>query len=177
MRTRSLLVTTAVLALALGAGTPAIAETTGVTAATVTVQGGVLGITVPTDAGSLGTADNAVLGGAISGPLGQVQVDDGRSAVAGSGWVASATSTAFAPPVGPAIPATAVGYTVGALTQVGTATYTANDPGNLTGVAPVVTATAITGDNSATWTPTITVSVPGGMAAGVYSATITHSVV
>jgi hypothetical protein len=70
-----------------------------------------------------------------------------------------------------------VGYTVGAIAQVGTATYTANDPGNLTGVAPVVTATGITGDNSATWTPTIGVAVPGGMAANIYSATITHSVV
>jgi hypothetical protein len=44
-------------------------------------------------------------------------------------------------------------------------------------VAPAVTATGITGDNSATWNPTINVAVPGGMAAGVYSATITHSVV
>jgi hypothetical protein len=60
---------------------------------------------------------------------------------------------------------------------VGTAVYTANDPGDLTGVSPAVTATAITGDNSATWNPTISVLVPGGMAAGVYSATITHSVV
>lgn len=39
-----------------------------------------------------------------------------------------------------------------------------------------MTATGITGDNSATWNPTITVAVPGGMAANVYSATITHSV-
>ena len=31
----------------------------------------------------------------------------------------------------------------------------------------------ITGDNSATGNPTINVAVPGGMAAGVYSATIT----
>ena len=39
-----------------------------------------------------------------------------------------------------------------------------------------VTATGITGDNSATWSPTINVAIPGGIAAGVYSATITHSV-
>ena len=59
---------------------------------------------------------------------------------------------------------------------MGTATYTANNPPNLTGVAPAVTATGITGDNSATWNPTITWLVAGGMAAEVYSATITHSV-
>jgi hypothetical protein len=91
--------------------------------------------------------------------------------------VASAISTAFTPPSGPAIPASAVGYTAGAITKVGTATYTANDPVNLTGVAPAVTATGITGDNSATWNPTINVAVPGGIAANVYTATITHSVV
>jgi hypothetical protein len=38
-----------------------------------------------------------------------------------------------------------------------------------------VTATGITDDNSATWNPTITVTVPGGVATGVYAATITHS--
>ena len=144
--------------------------------ATVTVTGGVLSITVPADAESLGSRANTVGGGTISGPLGEVQVNDARSAAAGSGWVASVISTAFTPPAGPAIPASAVGYTAGTIVKIGTATYTANNPTNLTGVAPAVTATGITGDNSATWNPTINVAVPGGMAAGVYSATITHSV-
>ena len=138
------------------------------------MQGGSLSITVPTAAGNLGTTANTVGGEIISGPLGQVQVNDARNAAAGSGWTASVISTAFTPPAGPAIPASAVSYTAGPITLVGTATYTANNPGNLTGVA--VTATGITGDNSATWTPTINVAVPGGFASGVYSATITHSV-
>lgn len=174
MRTRRLLLATAAGMLTLGTALPASAEVTG---ATVTVTGGALGITVPADAGNLGTRANTVPGGTISGLLGEVQVADARSAVAGSGWVASVISSAFTPPTGPAIAASAVGYTAGAITKVGTATYTANDPGNLTGVAPAVTATGITGDNSATWNPTINVAVPGGMAAGVYAATITHSVV
>ena len=153
--------------LALGIASPASAVP-GVTTAT---------ITVPTAAGNLGTAVNTVSGEAIAGPLGVVQVNDARSAAAGSGWVASVIASAFTPPAGPAIAASAVSYTAGTITKVGTATYTANDPGNLTGVAPAVTATGITGDNSATWNPTINVAVPGGMAAGVYSATVTHSVV
>ena len=161
--------------LTLGLALPASADTVGTTTATVTVQGGVLAITVPTDAGNLGTRANSVGGGIISGPLGQVQVTDARSAAAGAGWVVSVISTAFTPLAGPAIPASLVSYTAGPITKVGTATYTANDPGNLTGVAPAVTATGITGDNSATWSPTINVAVPGGMAAGVYAATITHS--
>ena len=176
MRTRSLLVAIAAGMLTLVIGMPALADTTGPTTATITVTGGFLSITVPADAGNLGTRTNSVEGGTINGPLGEVQVEDARSAAAGSGWVASVISTAFTPPSGPAIAASAVSYTAGTITKVGTATYTANDPGNLTGVSAAVTATGITGDNSATWTPVIHVAVPGGMAANTYSATITHSV-
>ena len=109
-------------------------RTSGTTTATITVTGGSLSITVPTDAGNLGSQANTVCGGTISGPLGQVQVTDARSAAAGSGWVASVISTAFTPPAGPAIAASAVSYSAGTITKVGTATYTANNPGNLTGV-------------------------------------------
>ena len=162
--------------LTLGTALPASADTTGGTPATVTVTGGALSITVPSANANLGSRANTVGGGTISGPLGQVQVSDARSPVAGSSWNATVISTAFTPPAGPAIPASAVGYQAGPITKVGTATYTANDPGNLTGVSPAVSASGITGDNSATWNPTINVAVPGGMAAGVYGATITHSV-
>jgi hypothetical protein len=177
MRNRTLLTAAAIITLTLASAVPALAATTGTTSATIELTGGFLSITVPTTAGSLGTHANSVDGGTISGPLGEVQVLDARSAIAGSGWVASAISTAFTPPAGPAIAASAVGYSAGVITKVGTATFTANDPSALTGVTAVVTATGITGDNSATWNPTITIAVPGGMAAGIYSATITHSVV
>ena len=176
MRTRSLVIAAAAGTLAVGFAAPASAAP-GDTTATITITGGSLGITVPAAAGNLGAArPNTVGAGTISGPLGQVQVDDARAA-AGAGWVASAISTAFTPPSGPAIAASAVSYTAGTIVMVGTATYTANDPANLTGVSPVITATGITGDNSATWNPTVSIAVPGGMAANVYSATITHSVV
>ena len=128
------------------------------------------------DAGNLGTRANTVAGGTISGPWARC-----RSTTRAAPPPVRAGSRASSPPrsprrPGPAIAASAVGYTAGTITKVGTATYTANDPADLTGVAPAVTATGITGDNSATWNPTINVAVPGGMAAGVYSATITHSV-
>jgi hypothetical protein len=173
-----LLAATAAGMITLGVAVPTSAATTGGTDATVTLVGGALSITLQANAGNLGSLTNTVSGGTIAGPLGQVQVSDARSAAAGSGWVASIISTAFTPLLGgPTIAASAVGYTAGAITKVGTATYTANDPGNLTGVSPAVTATGITGDNSATWNPTIHVAVAGGTIAGVYSATITHSVV
>jgi hypothetical protein len=174
MRTRSLLVVVAAGLLSLGIALPASADTT---TASVTVTGGTLTISAPAAAGSLGSIANSVSGGTISGTLGQVQVNDARSAAAGSGWVASVISTAFTPSAGPTIAASFVSYTAGTITKVGTATYTANNPGNLTGVSAAVTATGITGDNSATWTPTINVAVPGGTVATTYSAIITHSVV
>ena len=176
MKTRMLLAASATALLAIGVAQPASAATTGASNATITVEGGSLSITVPTNAGNLGTRTNTVGGGTISGPLGQVQVEDARSAAAGSGWVASAISTAFTPTPGTAIAASAVDYNAGTITKIGTATYAANDRTGLAGVGPVVTATGITGDNSATWNPTIKVNVPGGAVAGVYSATITHSV-
>jgi hypothetical protein len=176
LRARSLLVVATAGALALGTALPASADTTGGTPATITVTGGALSITVPTGSANLGSRSNTVGGGTISGPLGAVQVSDARSAAAGSGWGATVIATAFTPPAGPAIAASAVSYDAGTITKVGTATYTANDPGDLTAVVPAVTASGITGDNSATWNPTISVVVPGGTAAGVYAATITHSV-
>ena len=160
----------------LGASLP-VSAATGDTSATITVTGGALEISVPATAGNLGTRANTLTGGTISGLLGQVQVTDARSAAAGSGWVASVISTAFTPPSGLTIGAANVSYTAGAITKTGTATYTANDPVGLTSASPAVTATGITGDNSATWNPTIHVAVAGGTIANTYSAVITHSVV
>jgi hypothetical protein len=178
MKLRRLLVATTVAgAMVLAVAGPAAAGRTGGSTATLTVTAGTLSITVSATPASLGSLPNSLTGGSVSGALGAVQVSDTRTGAAGSGWVASAISTAFAPPSGAAIPASAVGYTAGQIVKVGTATYTANDPVNLAGIAPVVTATEITGDNSATWTPTIHVAVPAGMAANTYTATITYSVV
>lgn len=176
MRTRCLLVVATTALLTPGLSTPASAGTTAATAATVIVQGGVLSITVRDDAGNLGTRSTGEDTAKVSGPLGRVRVNDERGAAAGSSWVASAISTPFTSTNGPAIPASAVGYTAGPMAKVGTATYTAKNPGSLPGLTAVVVATGITGDNSATWNPTISVTFPDGITAGVYSATITHSV-
>lgn len=176
MRMRSLLVAAAAGLLPLAVALPATADTTGASAARITVRSGVLSITVRTDAGDLGSRSSSVGAATVRGSLGQVQVSDGRGAPAGSGWVASVTTTAFTSLAGPAIPASAVGYTAGPIAKVGAATYTANDPAHLTGRTAVVTATGISGNNTATWTPTLTVTLPAGTPAGVYSATITHSV-
>jgi hypothetical protein len=175
MKMRALLLASLAGVLTLAIAAPASAAP-GDTTATVTVTGGSLSISVPTGTSNLGSRANTETGGTISGPLGQVQVLDARSAAAGSGWVASVISTTFAPGAGTAIAASSVSYTAGSITETGTSVTTANDPVNLTGVSAAVTASAITGDNSATWNPTIHVVVPGGFAATTYTATITHSV-
>jgi hypothetical protein len=174
MGLKTIFIMTSICALTVATVTPAAAANTPVA---VTITGGGLSISVPTSSVSLGTHVNTVSAGTISGSLGEVQVLDARSAAAGSGWVASVISTALTPSSGPTIGAANIGYVVGTITKVGTATYTANDPAALTGNVPAVTATGITGDNSATWNPTINVTVPGGMAANTYTGSITHSVV
>jgi hypothetical protein len=160
----------------LGVALPASAAISGGTTATLTVLPGVLSITVPSGPVNLGTIAQPVSATNVTGSLGQVQVSDARGG--NVGWVASVISTAFtnqSPPSNTIIP-TAISYTAGTITRVGTALYTANDPTNLTGVIPAVTATGVIGNNSATWTPTITVVVAGGAPPGTYDATITHSV-
>jgi hypothetical protein len=176
MKTYRIIIAATAGMLTLVVAGPAVAAP-GDTTATVTITGGVLAMTVQPAAGNLGTRANTVSGGTISGLLGQVQVNDARSAAAGAAWVASVISTALTPTSGPTIAADRIGYTAGLVTKVGTATYVANDPADLSGATPAVTASGITGDNSATWNPTINVAVPGGTVAGVYSGTITHSVV
>jgi hypothetical protein len=170
---------TASLVASLGSGAaaaPAAADQSAVSSATVTLTGGGLSITAPTNAGNLGTKSNNIGATTISGQLGQVQVTDSRNAPQGSGWTATAISTAFNPRGGTAaIGAGFVSYTTGPIAKTGTATYTASNPANLTGASPVVTATEIAGDNTATWNPTIHVAFTADMAADEYVGTITHS--
>lgn len=172
---RKTLIITPVLAsaalLVLGAG-PAFAADTD---ATFTITGGALAITAPTGTVALGTAPASAGTQDIGAALGNVTVTDGRGGVAG--WVASVISTAFTPPAGPAVTASAVLYATPAATVTGTSTVTALNADGPIGVKPVQTATGVSGANTATWNPTVTVHVPAGTVSGVYTATLTHSIV
>ena len=140
-----------------------------------TDDGGLLTISVPASAGNLGTRANTVSDGKISGQLGLVKVTDSRT-LGMVGWVASVTATALVAQPGQSIPASAISYAAGAIGRDGTAIYTAHAAGNLANALPAVTASGVVGYNRASWDPTITVAVPAGSPAGVYSFTITHSV-
>lgn len=148
------------------------ANQSGGSEATITIEGGALTISVPSVTADLGTFINLVDGGSVTGNLGEVKVSDARSGA--TGWSATAISTTFTSGDLTAIAASLISYAVGDVTASGLATFEANDLANMTGAATVITATA-TGDNSAAWNPEITVDVPGGTAAGTYTATINHA--
>ncbi len=158
------------VAVAIGLAAPAIAATP----ATFTISAGSLALSAPTSSVSLGTQPASGAPSVISGLLGTVSVADDRGGIVG--WTASVISTAFTPPAGPAVPASGVSYVAGTITHAGAGTFVPAAAPNLTGVSPVVVAAGITGVNSASWNPTILVSVPAALAVAVYTATITHSV-
>jgi hypothetical protein len=111
----------------------------------------------------------------MSAPLGVVTVPDDRGGA--TTWVASVIVTAFTPTTGPAVTAIAassVTYVPGTVTEVGVTTAQPAEA-SLAGVVPVVNGTS-TGLSTASWNPTISVALPAGALAGVYTATITHSV-
>jgi hypothetical protein len=156
-----------VLALAL----PASAATTPVT---VEITGGDLAISAPATSVDLGTTAGSSSTQAVTGSLGDVVVSDQRAGVAG--WVATAGSTNFTGSAGGSISNGTVSYVPGTAGVVGTATVTPISLDAMPTPGTVQTATAVSGDNTGTWDPSITVPLPAGALAGTYGATITHSV-
>jgi len=141
--------------------------------ATITLTAGALAISAPSTSVSLGSSSVSNGSITISGSLGVVSISDQRGVT--TPWTASVISTAFTPTAGPAIPASAVSYAAGVLTQSTGVVATAVAASDLTGVSTVVTGVP-TGVSSVSWNPTITIVVPPNFAPGTYAATITHSV-
>jgi hypothetical protein len=147
------------------------------TTTTFSVTSGALTITAP-DTASLG---NGAPGSTISGQLGTVTVSDNRAALTAS-WVASASASDFttgAATAAETIPVADLSYTVGSFSNiVGTITPVATNLAHMTHAAQtVVTGSSGVGDNGVSWNPTIAVAVPANAVTGIYTGTITHSVV
>ncbi|MCW2881046.1 MAG: hypothetical protein JWQ95_5146 [Sphaerisporangium sp.] len=143
---------------------------------TITRAAGALSISVPTTA-NLGSA--AAGAANVSGRLGAVTVTDARDAPSAA-WIATVSSTNFTTG-GATAPETiakgSVKYSPGSATSTtGNATFTPGTAGDLGSARTAFSASNGTGDNSATWNPTITVTLPAGVIAGTYTGTITHSV-
>ena len=176
MRKVTALATAAAASLAVaGLATPAQAEE-GTTTVSLTVVDGTLAIV--TTAAAAGVNSEIVgTGRTFTAPLGLTTVTDTRAA--STGWSMSASTTAFSLTGGTAtIPATAARFslladptnTVGNNSYSGTATAASPSTGALT------TASA-SGINTATMTPVLHVAVPNTAAVGLYTGTVTQSVV
>jgi hypothetical protein len=143
---------------------------------------GGLSVTAPeTKELSAGTATNA---GTLTAQLGATQVSDQRGSLLGS-WTASVTSTDFTTGAASAdetIAKANVSYWSGAATaSSGTAVFV---PGQLlvanaqalSAGRTAFSATGTVGNNTATWNPTVVVTIPAQAVTGTYSGTITHSI-
>lgn len=177
--TRTLLSGVAAAALATGlVAQPAAAQTD----VTFEVLAGTLDITVPT-AADLGSG---FPGGQLDGLLGAVTVTDERASDEAS-WETTVTATVFQTGAGTAsetILPSEIDYWSGLATETtGTGTFTpgqvdaaAADPLDTTTPLIAFTHTGGTGNNTATWNPTLVVNVPLDSQAGIYTGTVTHSV-
>ena len=144
------------------------------TTVTFTVTGGALAMTAPTSS-NLGSG---APGTTISHSLGTVTVTDTRALLSAT-WTATASSTAFTTglaSLAETIPASDVNYNPGSITTTGTITATGTAV-TLSGTPQTVVAgTAGVGNDTASWNPTLAVSVPAASVGGLYTGTLTQSV-
>jgi hypothetical protein len=154
---------------------PAAAAQSVTTTTTFTLSNGTLDITAPPGPVSLGSVPVGTA--TLSGTLGVVSVVDSRGSDPAS-WVASVASTDFTSG-SHTIPAADVSYVSGPLTTTGNNTFASPTVPALSSTpAEAVTANPGSGNNSATWNPTLTVTLPSSLAvAGTYTGTLTHTVV
>lgn len=164
---KQLTIAAAATVLLAGTALPASAATT---ATTFQITGGLLALTVQ-PAADLGA--HAVGTTAISGTLGLVLVTDARGGTAV--WAVSAASTAFTGPLGSS--STAVSYSGGAVTKTGSITVADGSAVAIGGgAAQVIVPSALSGINTASWNPTLTVTMPTSALADHYSGTVTTSI-
>jgi hypothetical protein len=159
------------------------AATAGSTTTTFSLTGGALSISVPASPVSLGSAATGAT--TLSGQLGNVTVTDNRGVLLGS-WTSQVSASNFTTGGGSApetIPVGNVDYWSGLATSV-TGTMTpvpgqltvANEIALSTSASTAFSATGVIGNNSASWNPTLVVSIPSAAVAGTYTGTVTHTV-
>lgn len=173
-------ITLAALALAGSAGlvvvttVPALAVTTADTPATVIVPAGVLSITVPATA----ALSTGVPGADSTVTLTDTVVNDDRAGT--TNWTATVSLPALTGNTltTQTIPTTGATYLAAVATPGGTVTLAAPTlKTDLSTAAQTSQATtAVSGNNSATWTATLTVPIPAQVLADTYSGVMTQSV-
>jgi hypothetical protein len=158
--------------VAAGMVTAAALPASAATSTTFSLTSGSLSVTAPTTAALNNAASGTTT---ISGSLGSMSVNDARGGTAG--WTVSAISTTFTGAlVSPSV-STAVSYTGGAATTTGTVTVATGTATTLTATAASVMAgSAVSGNNTAAWTPTLNVTMPASAKADTYTGTVTTSI-
>ena len=144
------------------------------TTLTFSITSGALTITAPA-AASLGSG---APGGFITGVVGSVVVTDNRALLHAS-WIATAASTSFTTGAGTgpeAIPPGDAAYDPGTVHVTGVITVNPADIDLTNAPQTVVAATNGVGNNTASWSPTISVTVPASAVFGTYTGTLAHSV-
>jgi len=161
-----------------GLASPAHAALTSDTTTTFTLTGGLLAISGPgaKDLGSVSTS----AGTTASVSLGNVTASDGRGAL-GAAWTASVSSTDFKTgtlTANETIAKANAFYQSNVATFTGVATLVPGQvtPASLSGTLTAYSASATVGNNTATWNPTVNVTIPAQAVVGAYSGTITHSI-
>ena len=154
-----------------------------VTATQFTLSGG--GVSISTSPANATLNSAATGAAALTGSLGSITVTDARGALV-TGWSVTGESTDFTTDAdsdgtrgndaGETVPDdnvlyTGVGTPSGVVTPVGSAAVAIAD------TVTVMAGTAVVGNNSVTWNPTIAITLPSNAVAGTYQGTITHSVV
>ena len=166
---KPLIVVATAATLVVGAALPAFAADTSTTFA---LTGGSLTLSVASTA-TLTDQASVEAANTITGNLGVVTVTDARGGTAD--WTASAASTTF---TGAGLSVSdGVAYTNGVVTESGTNTVAPVIAQSITAEAPVASATAVSGNNTASWSPTLDVSMPAGALAGDYAGTVTTSLI
>jgi hypothetical protein len=177
---KPLIALTAVAAAVLAVAAPAAAAPSGDTLVTFTISTANLDVAVSPSV-NLGAT---FAGSTITGVLGNVTVTDSRSALTAT-WVTTVSSTAFTTGAGSGeetiLPNLVEYWSGSAISTTGTGTFV---PGQLT-VAEAVTlnlprtafsTTSGSGNNSATWNPSLRITIPPSAVGGAYTGVITHSV-
>ncbi|TDB92072.1 hypothetical protein E1091_13355 [Micromonospora fluostatini] len=173
------------LALAAGAAVlavaaPATAAPSGDTTVTFTVSTANLDIAVPPSV-NLGAT---FAGSTLTGQLGNVTVTDSRAALSAT-WTATVTSSAFTTGGGTGpetILPNLIEYWSGpAIATSGTGTFVPGQPTSADAVAlntsrVAFSKTSGSGNNSASWNPSLRITIPASAVGGTYSGVITHSV-
>jgi hypothetical protein len=143
------------------------------TTTTVTVETGLLSLDAPAGA----TLTTGTPGANSTVTLGNTTVTDARAGVAG--WSATVTLPALTGGARPTetIPTTAATYLAATVTPTGTSTLAAPEIRTDLSTSKVSqAASAVSGNNSATWTALLTVPIPAQVLADTYSGVMTQSV-